>query len=75
MKKEEAPYLSVGGFAIYFRCLLGRACPRLSKANEAKEAKKRYEAATCRSHEVVNLNAPTRLSVVSQAQIPAPGFG
>src|SRR6266849_8917746 len=74
-KNEEAPTFRSGAFAIYSRCLLARACPRLTEANKAQESKEEYEGPGRDGHVDLNVNDRAGLWVVSRAQIPAAGFG
>ena len=53
---------------------LGRACPRLGKANEAQKAKEKYEHAGQPSHVDVDVNDPGGLPVVVGTQNPMPEF-
>src|SRR5438445_13313282 len=67
--QTRSPRLSVGGFAISLRLWLGRASPRLTKANEAQETKEEaYEHARRLVHVSEDVRSSHPGVVVGDAQ-------
>src|ERR1700687_543094 len=71
--QTRSPRLSVGGFAISLRFGLGRASPRLTKANKAQK-EEAYEYARRLVHVLQDVRACRGPLFVFQPQIRRPGL-